>query len=747
MGAVRQKIKGWLLDEEVQLKSQLVEEHLLQVPPGGDGRGDSSDVSLPPVVAGEAVRTSPGILQDVEMYANVSGGGGGGGGTTTASDAVQDEGRPDEGRPDEGRPDEREGGGGVLAFGCAFDSVASGVRTRGGRDFLRALVDGPVRDVPTLSARRAALEGLISRTRERAPPPPPSSPTAADVARMEGDVLWAFRDADEASAALYEMAYFRPWFARPLNRSPVALALNNAYHMVVSPAMGVLSPIVYFLVPYFVLRYKAGQVVEWLRTNVDMPAIDLPTLTFSSYLSIMYESFVSSEVTRMLPSSLHWLKYVSCGMTLLFYFQSVFNSFEISRALRVVCRSLDARMRGVAGFFAHAAAAVKALWRDDLGAAFFPDVQPPAADALDRCTADPHARAGPGLVAFVKTFGTSLARYRAFDRAAHRVILRAYYALDALGSLCAVVGDGRRGWCLAQWSDEAPTRLGLRGLWHPCLRPAAAVANDVVLGAAAVPPEDGTTDCGGGGGSAPSLLLTGPNAGGKSTLIKAVLLGVLLAQSVGVVPCRGSAVLAPFAFVSSQINVPDVKGKRSLFEEEMFRARANLEQLRSMQGQPGQRALIVIDEIFSSTNPVEGIAGAYSVARNLAAHEGAACLISTHYTYLGRLQRDTGGRLRNVQMPVIDAPPGQGAKGGGFIYPYRLRRGVCRQYIALELLGLDGFDPGVVDEALRIKRALLSCAAPNRGSPPSPSPSPSSPPGEEGKEEAEEEKEIQGTHT
>lgn len=41
-------------------------------------------------------------------------------------------------------------------------------------------------------------------------------------------------------------------------------------------------------------------------------------------------------------------------------------------------------------------------------------------------------------------------------------------------------------------------------------------------------------------------------------------------------------------------------------------------------------------------------------------------------------------------------------------YPYKLYRGVSKQYIALELLRKNGFDSSIIDEAVALKNSFLS---------------------------------------
>jgi len=661
----------WLIDKENLERREFLQQQLQQqcdtdTESGQEISAAIEDLVSLPRVSGDRLTISPEVYVDVDMYSDATG--------------------ESSSRSSSSRSCDKEGDrASSLRFHTVFQAVDR-TSTAGSRLFLRALVDSPVCDLPTLRGRQQVLSTLLGKYgKTEAASSSQKTPDAQRLRDQERDVMWVYAEKDEATVALYDIAYFRSFLTRSLNQLPIALTCSNAYKMVVSPLLGLLSPVFYFVVPYVVLRFKMG----------------IP-FSFGTYLWLMYKSFVASDCFMVLPGSMRWTKYVSCALSLVFYFQSMFNALEISRALRVVCSSLDRRMRNVASFFDRAAQTVRQHWSVGVRDAFFADVHPPRESLLFRALEDPHARADSGGVSPALTFGESLSRYRTFDRRGHLDLLRAFYAVDAVLSIARLVHSGPSctfstfstcAWVDSSLSEDRPVpRLRLGGLWHPCLDPHVAVSNDLRM-------------------HGDNLLLTGPNAGGKSTLIKASVVAVMLAHALGVAPTApGQAELTPFAFVNSQINVPDVKGRRSLFEEEMARAKANLDRLSAMERSPQQRnaaAFIVIDEIFSSTNPVEGIAGAYSVAKHLAQHPRAMCIISTHYTYLCRLARER--RFRLVQMPVVERDGGgDGESGDGYEYeyPYKLRPGVCRQYIALELLRRNGFDASVIDEAIRVKRHL-----------------------------------------
>jgi DNA mismatch repair protein MSH6 len=154
-------------------------------------------------------------------------------------------------------------------------------------------------------------------------------------------------------------------------------------------------------------------------------------------------------------------------------------------------------------------------------------------------------------------------------------------------------------------------------------------------------------------------------------------------------------VLTPSNNIRSQINIPDDKGHASLFEAEMYRCKHNLDLIKE---HPDHRMLLVMDEIFNSTNPVEGISGAFAIAHRLAVHPNTLVFFTTHYTYLSKLEKQS--QFRNYRMNVI--------KNNDIIqYPYKLERGISKQNIALELLKLNGFDSDIIDHALILKEKFV----------------------------------------
>jgi DNA mismatch repair ATPase MutS len=153
--------------------------------------------------------------------------------------------------------------------------------------------------------------------------------------------------------------------------------------------------------------------------------------------------------------------------------------------------------------------------------------------------------------------------------------------------------------------------------------------------------------------------------------------------------------MTPFSTITAQINVPDMTGHESLFEAELFRCKRNLDLLRDLD--KDQKSLIIMDEIFSSTNPLEAISGAYAVCKKMSTFDNNLLIFTTHFNYLTKLNKT--GKFINYKMDTRVAED-------DINFTYKLVKGINKHFLALELLKKNGFDPEIIEEALEIKKRL-----------------------------------------
>jgi DNA mismatch repair ATPase MutS len=332
------------------------------------------------------------------------------------------------------------------------------------------------------------------------------------------------------------------------------------------------------------------------------------------------------------------------------------------------------RVENILDFFSKSDDILKNVYTDDIPQVFLGTSLPvPYAPAIDTTQIKESKRKGRHWL--TTNFGSRLSFLKTIDIDVAKTVVNQVYMIDMINSISRLHHELGFGYCEAVQNLGKPV-INATQVWHPSINHDIVVRNDMFLD------------------SRRNAILTGPNAGGKSTLVKSLLLGVLLGQTFGVVNAEGLT-LTPFAFINSQISIPDCKGKESLFEAEMHRCKYNLEYIRSMED---GYSFVIMDEIFNSTNPIEGISGAYAIAKSLGALKSTIVMFTTHYTYLTKLQKDTK-RFLNYKMDVNH-------NDTGFVFPYKLSRGVSKQYIALDLLRSKGFRDDIVEEAIRIKNKL-----------------------------------------
>ena len=98
-----------------------------------------------------------------------------------------------------------------------------------------------------------------------------------------------------------------------------------------------------------------------------------------------------------------------------------------------------------------------------------------------------------------------------------------------------------------------------------------------------------------------NYIITGPNASGKTTLLKTTMLNIIFSQQFGYGFYK-KAKIFPFKILNSYINIPDTTGRDSLFQAE---ARRCLNILNNIKDNKKDHAFIIFDEIYSGTNPYD----------------------------------------------------------------------------------------------------------------------------------------------
>ncbi|KAJ2763964.1 DNA mismatch repair protein msh6 [Coemansia nantahalensis] len=230
--------------------------------------------------------------------------------------------------------------------------------------------------------------------------------------------------------------------------------------------------------------------------------------------------------------------------------------------------------------------------------------------------------------------------------------------------------------------------IEFRQLRHPCVAlsvgASAFVANDIVLGRRHV------TDGGGGDDvddPASMILLSGPNMGGKSTLLRQLCLGVILAQLGCYVPAQ-SAALVPVDRLFTRIGARDnLLAGRSTFMVEMAETATILRYATP-------RSLVVLDELGRGTSTHDGEAVAFGVLHGLCARLGCLGFFSTHYGLLGESLLAVEPHLRPMFMACA-----VNEDEHRVTFLYRLQRGVASKSHGMNVAAMAGVPVAIVRRA------------------------------------------------
>jgi len=173
------------------------------------------------------------------------------------------------------------------------------------------------------------------------------------------------------------------------------------------------------------------------------------------------------------------------------------------------------------------------------------------------------------------------------------------------------------------------------------------------------------------------IILTGPNAGGKSTMIRTVLQNIILGQSFGVAAAH-TFDFTMFDVIHSYLNISDdlVNGL-SLFASEVKRAQDILQKMKTLS--PDSKFFFALDELFTGTASENGEICAQKFIENIAAYNHVLFIYATHFNKLKELGRDNAYCTNyKVDAPTKDA-------NGKLVYPFTLSLGASDVNVALDI--------------------------------------------------------------
>jgi energy-coupling factor transporter ATP-binding protein EcfA2 len=185
-----------------------------------------------------------------------------------------------------------------------------------------------------------------------------------------------------------------------------------------------------------------------------------------------------------------------------------------------------------------------------------------------------------------------------------------------------------------------------------------------------------------------NIIITGPNASGKTTLLKSASINIILSQQFGV-GFYDQCSINPYTHIHSYLNIPDTSARDSLFQAESRRCKDIIDVIDGCDDT--NRHLCIFDELYSGTNPDEATKAAYAFLKYLSVKPNVDFALTTHYHKLcKKIKKDPN--MKNFKMDI--------KMNDGRIeeYTFKLKKGVSNVKGGLSIL-----------EEMKYPTAILSC--------------------------------------
>ncbi len=186
-----------------------------------------------------------------------------------------------------------------------------------------------------------------------------------------------------------------------------------------------------------------------------------------------------------------------------------------------------------------------------------------------------------------------------------------------------------------------------------------------------------------------NLIITGPNASGKTTQLKTAAINIIFTQQFGV-GFYDACEMVPYTHIHSYLNIPDTSGRDSLFQAEARRCKEIIDII----DEPlltDARHFCIFDELFSGTNAEEATSASYGFLKYLQKYDNVDFILTTHFVKLcKKVKKNEGIKIANYKMDAT-------LENGGIIFSYKLVRGISKIKAAKLILIQMGFPTEIIE--------------------------------------------------
>jgi hypothetical protein len=187
-----------------------------------------------------------------------------------------------------------------------------------------------------------------------------------------------------------------------------------------------------------------------------------------------------------------------------------------------------------------------------------------------------------------------------------------------------------------------------------------------------------------------NIIITGPNASGKTTTLKTALINVIISQQFG---CGfyESADINPYKHIHCYLNIPDTSGRDSLFQAEARRCKEILDVIQH--NNKKETHFCVFDELYSGTNPEEAVLSAHAFMKYLIKYKTVNCILTTHFIELCK-KLDKDESIENFHMKTVKTADKD------FNYTYLLEKGISNIRGGVKVLHDMNYPKEIIDDTM-----------------------------------------------
>jgi hypothetical protein len=431
-----------------------------------------------------------------------------------------------------------------------------------------------------------------------------------------------------------------------LNKSEHFLQIMSVYNMI-SPLISLIVPIIILIVPFFVIRLKGvvltmDEYIEVLKVVMSNHAI--------GKLFTQFNNVSTSEKGYLLLSALFYVFSIYQNILVCIRFND--NMRKIHRYLGDVRDYLDTTIRSMNNYITYTGEMVTHV--------DFTQTLKTNMKTLEDFRDNLYLISNYELSNYKKWFEIGSVQkyfYELYQDEQYNSAIEYSFGfngyIDCIEGLQDNIREKKIQMC--EYTDKG-SKVKIKNNYYAALKDETPIRNDIQL--------------------KENLIITGPNASGKTTILKSVMLNLIFSQQFG---CGfyDSAKIKPFDHIHCYLNIPDTSGRDSLFQAEARRCKEIID---CVNENKQETHFGIFDELYSGTNPDEAVVSATAFMEYMTKFKNVSCMLTTHYTKVCTNLNDKT-RIVNMFMETSKSKLNNTIK-----FKYHLKRGISRVRGAFNIL-------------------------------------------------------------